>query len=166
MSSESDIKKAIQLKQEVIGLSDDGLLVFLTTLLSTRDIDRLRRVCQSIPDRQLQNVIPTLQRDPDPVTFFCPECHANQDVTAEAVEMGKCYQAVLDDGSGYFELDWVDDCCFDVRREYRCSGCGGKLADTIDELQDVIKAYRSSGSIQFKHDKNKTVNEELGILGK
>ena len=102
-------------------------------------------------------------RDKNYVKFNCPTCRSEQYVIAEVVESGRCTQCVHEPYPGYYELDWGDTVDFNVRREYRCEHCEGKLADTITELQEVIAAAKD-GYVTLKSEK--TTNEELGILGK
>lgn len=103
--------------------------------------------------------------DKNYVKFNCPECKSEQYVIAEVVEAGKCTQCVHEPSPGYYELDWDDSLDFDVRRVYCCEECGAKLADTITELEEVIKAA-NGGYVKIKEESTKTTNEELGILGK
>lgn len=101
--------------------------------------------------------------DKNYVKFKCPTCRSERYVLAEVVEAGRCAQCVHEPYPGYYEHDWGDTVDFNVRREYRCEYCDGKLADTIEELQEVISAAKD-GYVTFKSEKS--TNEELGILGK
>ena len=99
------------------------------------------------------------------VEFMCGHCNTVSTVYAEAQEFGVCTQGVYVDEGGEFQLDWDDDCNFDIgARLYRCSHCNVVIADSISSLEQMIK--EAAGSIVIPQQSATTINEELGILGK
>lgn len=136
------------------------------TLLHSECVDSVAAGLHIMP-RQFRSELAELFSfaDKNYVSFRCPKCKTERYVVAEAVELGKCTQGIHEPSPGYYELDWDDSLDFDVRRVYCCGECGAKLADTITELEEVIKAA-DGGYVKIKEESTKTTNEELGILGK
>ena len=145
------------------GRSSEEMAMFLA-LLNSECADQVAAGLRVMP-KQFRPALAELFdfRDKNYVKFNCPACRSEQYVAAEVVEAGRCTQCVHEPYPGYYELDWGDTVDFDVRREDRCEFCDRKLADTLEELQEVISAAKD-GYVTFKSEK--TTNEELGILGK
>lgn len=145
------------------GCSSEEMSMFLA-LLNSECADQVVAGLQVMP-KQFRTRLTELFDfgDKNYVKFNCPKCRSEQYVLAEVVESDRCTQCVHEPYPGHYELDWDDTVDFNVRREYRCDFCGGKLADTIEELQEVISAAKD-GYVTFKSEKS--TNEELGILGK